>query len=111
MVLGSLMLYQSPEVKVALVLLIPAVIFFALCFILIVYLAAKAQVSKSTTGKEGLIGETGVVLKTLNPDGQISVHGEIWSASSSKTLKKDSKIIVTAVEGMTLIVEALSDND
>ena len=71
--------------------------------------ALKAQRKVVATGSEGLIGETGVVYKTLNPKGLIQVHGEFWRAESSSTLKKGTQVKVIEYDGqnLNLIVEKI----
>ena len=71
----------------------------------ILYLALlKAMKTKPTTGKEGLIGEEGRVLKALNPKGQIEIHGEIWQAYSEKHIPPGKTIKVESIKGLTLKV-------
>ncbi|MBN2416156.1 nodulation protein NfeD [bacterium] len=111
MVLGSMMLYRSPELQVALSVLIPVVVGFALFFILAVYLAARAQIRKSISGKEGIVGETGTALQNLDPEGQVSVHGEIWRAVADEKIKKGTKVRVVAVTGMQLTVETVTESN
>ena len=41
----------------------------------------------------------------LNLEGQVFVHGELWSASSSRPIQQGEKIRVIRVEGMRLLVE------
>jgi len=110
MTLGSLMLFRSPEIKVSLGIIIPAVIATAAFFVFAVGLGIRAQMKKATTGKQGLVGEKGVAINALNPQGQVSVHGEIWKAVSSETLKKGEAVEVVSVEGLLLRVKKSSDS-
>ena len=105
MVLGSLMLFRTPALQVSLSLVIPITLGVALFVILATTLALKAQITKASTGRKGLVGEVGEVFKTLNPEGKVKVHGEIWRARCGEKLKKGTKIKVVAVEGMLLQVE------
>ena len=36
--------------------------------------------TKPQTGYEELIGDSGVVRQTLDPDGYVFIHGELWKA-------------------------------
>ncbi|MBN1779851.1 nodulation protein NfeD [bacterium] len=103
-VVGVLMLFRSPEVKVSLSLFVPILIAFIVFMVIALYLAVKTRLTRPTTGKQGLIGETGVALKKLNPDGQVSVHGEIWRATSDETVNKGEQVQVLAVQGLMLKV-------
>lgn len=69
---------------------------------LLVYRAMK---KKPTTGQEGMIGEQGVVISTINNEGKVFVHGEIWQAGSEEILHKGEKVIVQNVEGLKLLVK------
>ena len=104
MVLGSLMLFREPTIRVSLSVIIPSVLATAAFFIVAVGLGLRAQMKKATTGKKGLIGEKGKVVSTLNPEGQISIHGEIWTALATETIKKGEEIEVVEVEGLKLHV-------
>jgi len=66
----------------------------------------KAQRRKPTTGAEGLIGDRGDVIETLNPEGMVRVNGEIWNAESlSGTIEKGIRIQVIKINGLKLFVK------
>jgi membrane-bound serine protease (ClpP class) len=100
--------FGSPLTEAAL-----ATAFFALAalFIFIAYKAVESIFFKVKTGKEALIGNTGVAATDLNPKGTVRVMGEFWQATAKNgAIKKDENIKVTGMEGMTLIVEPLKEN-
>jgi len=105
--LGSIMLIESPlpYLKISWSVIISSVIFTTLFFILIIGLGIKAQFKKSTTGKEGVIGMTGVARTDINPEGTVFVAGEIWKAYSDEKIEKDQKIKVTDMKEFTLNVK------
>lgn len=107
MTLGSLMLFRTPEIRVSLSILIPAVLGTAAFFVFAMGMALRAQMRKATTGQKGLLGERGTVVRALPPgaEGQVSVHGEIWKAVCAETLKKGEKIEVTDVNGLVVTVK------
>ena len=104
MVLGSLMLFRTPTVRVSLSVIIPAVLATAAFFIFAAGLGLRAQFKKATTGQKGLIGERGEVIQVLNPEGQVSIHGEIWTAVALENIKKGEQIEVVEVDGLKLHV-------
>ena len=108
MFLGSLMLFKSPEMRVSLGIIFTVVLCTAAFFIFALTLAARAHRGKVTTGSQGLVGEIGTVVEALNPEGKISVHGEIWTAVSKKAVKKGEKTVVDEVDGMVLKVSPVS---
>lgn len=109
MTLGSLMLFQpgTTGMKVGLELIIPAAIITALFFAFVVGMGLRAQKRKVVTGEEGLVGETGSALSEFSPEGKVSVHGEIWAATSDRPITRGQKVKVVRVEGMSLIVQPL----
>ena len=70
------------------------------------YIKKKLNISTHKTNIDALIGKQAVVLKTITKDkaGQVKLENEIWRAASSKVIKKDSKVKIISVEGVTLKV-------
>ncbi|MGM0421119.1 MAG: NfeD family protein [Bacillota bacterium] len=55
--------------------------------------------------------KTGIVVETLNPEGQIKIEGEIWKAKiEGQEVKPGEKVKVINREGMTLLVKRLKDS-
>jgi membrane-bound serine protease (ClpP class) len=111
--LGGLMLYEGSDygVRLSLGVLVPAVGIVSAFFAVVAGLAFRAQVAQTRTGSQGLIGEIGTVKQTIDPEGKVLVHGELWRARSAATLEVGCKIRVVAVEGLTAIVEAVTPED
>ncbi len=106
MLLGSLMLIESPApyMRISLSIIILVVAATALFFIFAVGMGIRAQRKKTTTGEKGMIGMTGVARTKLDPEGSVFVHGEIWKAVADQTIKKGEKIKVVEIEDLTLKV-------
>lgn len=106
MVLGSLLLFESPlpYMRVSLVVIVTIVAATALFFIFAMGMAIRAQRRKVTTGDTGLVGEVGVARTPLNPEGDVFIHGEIWKAEADQHIRKGEKVIVKGVEHLTLKV-------
>jgi membrane-bound serine protease (ClpP class) len=106
MVMGSLLLFESPlpYMRVSLVVIVTIVAGTALFFLVAIGLALRARKRKVTTGGRGLMGEVGVARSALKPEGDVFIHGEIWSAEADQPIKKGEKVVVTAVEHLTLKV-------
>lgn len=107
MLLGSLMLFESPGpfMKLSLFLILPAVIITALFFTVVVGLAYKAYKRKYVTGSEGLVGMEGIANTDITKDsGMVLLHGEIWSAYSDETISKSEKIVVESLSGLKVKV-------
>ncbi len=106
MVLGSLLLFESPlpYMRASLVVVITVVAATALFFMLAVGLALRARRRKVTTGGRGLVGEVGVARTALKLEGDVFIHGEIWKAEADQPIKKGEKVVVTGVHDLTLKV-------
>lgn len=107
MLLGSLMLFESPGpfMKLSLFLILPAVIVTALFFTVVVGLAYRAYKRKPVTGAEGLVGMEGIANTDITKDsGIVLLHGEIWSAYSDETISKSEKIVVVSLSGLKVKV-------
>ncbi|MEP6769504.1 MAG: nodulation protein NfeD [Acidobacteriota bacterium] len=59
------------------------------------------------TGRESLLGETGVVVRPMAEEGRgtVMVHGEYWDARGAPAAQAGESVRVTRVEGFTLHVE------
>ena len=91
-------------------LILAATITITLFFLFAIGYAVKIFRKKPTTGKEGLIGEEGITLEDLKPDGQIEIHGEIWKATSKEKIRKGKRVVVEGVDSkhLKLTVKLLS---
>ena len=100
MVIGSIMLIDAPipELKPSLAFIIPVAVGFSLVALFLVTLVLRAHRRKVTTGKEGLIGETGLAQTDLAPEGKVFVHGETWNAEAAEAIARGSRVKVTAVD-------------
>jgi membrane-bound serine protease (ClpP class) len=110
MIIGSLMLFESPSpfMKLSLYIILPAVLITALFFTLTIRLAYKAYKRKPVTGSEGLIGEVGVASMDISKDeGMVLLHGERWAAYSDESISKGEKIVIEAVSGLKVKVRKL----
>ena len=68
---------------------------------------------KVATGDAALIGEIGDVQSGTTPDGRIKVYvrGELWDAISPELVSPGAQVQVKALEGLTLHVVPVSNND
>jgi membrane-bound serine protease (ClpP class) len=110
MVLGALLLIDSPvpEMRVHLATALALAIPFAGITLLLVSLVVRARANKVITGSEAMIGETGVALAEVAPEGKVFVHGEYWDASSVTPIPAGAPVRVTGINRLKLIVEPIS---
>jgi membrane-bound serine protease (ClpP class) len=108
LVVGSLMLFRGPipELRLPLLVVLPASLTLAAACTLAVRLAVRAGQAPVATGVEGLRGEIGTAVSDLAPEGKVFVHGEIWDAvSAAGPVAKDARVRIVRVEAMRLTVE------
>ncbi len=94
-----------PGIRVSLDVLLPTFIFISGFFVFVSALVFKSQISKSRSGSEGLVGETGIVKTDIIPEGKVFVHGELWKAISKNPIRAGTKVKVVKVEGLVVEVE------
>jgi membrane-bound serine protease (ClpP class) len=106
-VLGSLLLFDTPESSIAVErsIVAAAVLTMSGFMLAVGYLVLRSQRRRATTGAEGLVGEIGVVRECGDHDGKVFVHGEYWDVVSDAALKVGDRVEVVCVEkGMRLQV-------
>ena len=109
--LGSIMLIDSddPAMQISRMILYPTLGMTFLFSIGSIYLAKKSHQLRTTTGMEGLLGKIGVVKETLNPEGRVLVHGEVWSAESDTVISVGEKVSVEVVKGLKIQVRKVGE--
>ena len=100
--LGSMMFFD--DLGLSFTMGIPFVVLISAFFLFIVWLAIRSQRLRVKAGKEGLVGEIGIVQETLDPEGKIFVHGELWKAVSREKIEVNEKVEVEAIQGLLLKV-------
>ncbi len=110
MVIGSIMLIPAPipELRPSLKFIIPMAVGLSLIFIFLIYIAIRAHLNRVHTGKEGLVGEIGVVQSDLKPEGKVFVHGELWNAEAEEDIPKGTKVEVLEVKKNLMLKVAKS---
>jgi membrane-bound serine protease (ClpP class) len=110
MVLGSLMLFESPDpyLRVSWSVILVTVLATGAFFTVVVAKALAVHRRLPTTGREGLIGLEGLTETGLAPDGKVFVRGEYWDAWSDEPIKPGRRVQVQEVDGMRLKVKRIS---
>ncbi|MBT0653594.1 NfeD family protein [Geomobilimonas luticola] len=114
MVLGSLLLFESPEpyLRVSWSVILVTVVATVGFFVFAVRKVLQAHRNQPTTGREGLVGEVGVADGELTPaGGKVFVRGEYWDAWSEEPVTAGEQVVVDAVEGMRLRVRKAGTRD
>jgi len=88
---------------------VPVVALTAGIFVFAIAAGARAQMQRPTTGSAGLLDETGVAQTALDPEGQVLVRGELWTAvTEGSGIPAGERVRVVQVEGLRLRVERAS---
>jgi membrane-bound serine protease (ClpP class) len=106
LVLGSLMLFNTPEpaLRVSVQLIAMLTAFTVLVIGFLVWMSLRARRLPVVTGMEGLIRETGVARSELAPRGKVFVHGELWDAVSDEAVALGEEVEIVAVRHLLLTV-------
>ncbi len=107
--IGSIFLIDSPDpnLRLSLGTVLPMVSVLAILLGLALYGVTRAYQNPIISGKEGMIGEVGVVKKPLAPKGVIKIRGELWNAVSidGKKIEPEREVEVVEIDGLTLKVK------
>lgn len=108
LVLGSLLLFETPDSTLAVDRgIIAGVAATVGSFMLIVgWLVMRAQIRPAVTGAEGMLGEIGEVRRAADANGRVKVfvHGEYWDAVSEQPVDVGVPVEVVGVDGLQIRV-------
>jgi len=104
--LGSVMLFETGEaaMRVSWSIIIPTVASVSAFFIFALGLVVRAWLRQPMTGSQGLLGQTGLTLTDVDPQGKVAIHGEYWNAVSDTGLPKGTRVRVVEVDGLNIRV-------
>ena len=113
MLLGSLMLIKTDAefYQLSWGVILPVVGLATVFSLFIVGMGVRAMRQQPLTGVEGMVGLIGIAKTAVAPQGQVSVHGELWEAISDQPLQPGDRAEVTKVEGLTLYVRPVVHNN
>ncbi|MES0362024.1 MAG: nodulation protein NfeD [Anaerolineales bacterium] len=114
LIVGSLVLFNSPGTPSFLRVSIPLVIGVSLgtaaIFFVILTIALRAQRAPVRMGQESLIGRTGTARTQISPIGTVQLGGELWSselASGEAPISEGTAVEVLEVKGVHVIVRKM----
>ena len=89
--------------------LVPMIILGLVIAVLVFVIHVKVIPSfrwKQVTGREGMIGLHGTVIRPLTPVGTVYIKGENWKAKTDgENIEVDESVEVVAIEGLVLKVK------
>ncbi len=106
MVIGSIILIDTdvPGYAISRPLIGALALASSLGLMAIVGIALKARLRPVVSGREQMIGATGIALSDIHQTGEVFVHSERWSAVSGSCIRKGQSVVVTAIDGLILKV-------
>ena len=105
-ILGSVLLFRGPQsLKVSPKIIIPLSIAMAVWSLFILGKVLQIRLKKPQTGKEALIGQSGVAHSAIYKKGKVSIHGELWNATSKDKIAKGEEVEVVNIKGLVLEVK------
>lgn len=110
-ILGSFLLLetQSPGYTLPWQLIIGVAVTTVIFMIGLIQLFWRSRKRPIVSGTEGMIGEVGEVEKDASSC-WVKVHGERWHVRSDAPLVNEEKVKVVHVDGLTVIVEPVSQD-
>ena len=113
MLLGSIMLIDGPipELRVPLYFVIPICLAVIAACLFVMWLVIRAHREPVGTGTEGMQGQRALVTDTVDPQGKVFLHGELWDATSeSGPIERGATVEIVRVDELMLIVQAAGSN-
>ena len=109
-IIGGMMLIDTtdPSLKISKTVIIAVALVLVGFIVLAGTLAYRARVSKPTTGREGLVGETGTVKEKIDKTGYVYVAGELWQAVADEVIEEGAEVTVTEIDSMKIKVKRKS---
>jgi len=85
---------------------LPVYVFIGGISMLLYYKIFQAMRARVRNGQEAMIGQSGVVLKNIDPEGKIKYATEIWNAvAEGKKFLEGEKVVISGFSyGMRVIV-------
>lgn len=107
-VFGAIMMFDSdiPGYGISITFVLSIAVAAALLLIWMVTFTLKLRRRGAVSGSDSIIGGVGTALVDFNSEGegQVWLESEAWSARSEAAIEKDQRIVVTAMDGLTLEV-------
>lgn len=106
-VFGSLILFDEETlgVDISLSLIAAFAVVSVAIFIYLLKIIIQERDQKAKTGIEQMLGAVATVVKKNNNGYKVSIHSEVWNASSKEEIQEGQEVIVEAIEGLTLQIK------
>ena len=112
-IFGAIMMFDSgiPGFGISITFVVTIAAVFALLFIWLISYLLKLRKRGAVSGKESIVSGIGTAMEAFSGEGKVWLEGEAWSASSSVAIEKDQQVVVRALDGLTLEVEPVVEQN
>jgi membrane-bound serine protease (ClpP class) len=112
-VVGSIILMDtgSEFFQLSLGLVIGVAAATAIILIGVLRLVLRSRRRRVVSGREELVGASGVALESFAESGRVRAHGEIWQASTQIPVEKGQRVRIRAAHGLRLAIEPAPELD
>jgi membrane-bound serine protease (ClpP class) len=107
--IGSLMMFDTPGLRLPLGLVVGATLASAALFGVVLTLILRARQRPAVTGTAALIGLSGRIIRWTGLEGEVLVQGERWQARAAHPLQPGQAVRIAGRHGLTLLVEEMSN--
>ncbi len=109
MVIGALILIDSPwpEARIHLLTAVGVALPMGFITVVLLRLVLTSQRRKAVTGDARMLGAVGIAVNDIDATGTVRVLGEIWTGRSQTKIPKWARVRVKALEGLTLVIEPI----
>jgi membrane-bound serine protease (ClpP class) len=105
-IFGAIMMFDSgvPGFGISITFVVTLAVVAALFLIWLMTFIIKLRRRGAVTGAESIVGGTGTAMQDFTGEGKIWLEGESWAARSAVPVSKNQQVIVTAMDGLVLVV-------
>ena len=106
MVIGSIILMDTdvPGFAVSRSLIGAIAVVGSMGLMAIIWIAVRARQRPVVSGREELVGATGIAAEEFTGAGHVYVHSERWNAIAEAPIRENQAVVVTGIDGLTLKV-------
>ena len=112
-VFGAIMMFDSgiPGFGISIAFVVTIATVFALLIIWLISYLLKLRKRGAVSGKDSIIGGVGTAMQAFSGEGKVWLEGEAWAARSRVAIEKDEDVVVRALDGLTLEIEPLAEQN
>jgi len=105
-VFGAIMMFDSgiPGFGISVAFVIGLAILFAIVLIWLIGYLLKLRRRGAVSGRGSIVGGIGTAMEDFTDDGLVWLEGESWHARSKQAIAKNQRVVVVAMDGLTLDV-------